>query len=381
MNDKIMTPEEIAERERQRLQEQENAAVKAYEDKRQAILSDPNAWHADGRKGLAIFDGVDENQTDIVEPIERKEPNPLDDYVKLVNDMWAKEDEEAAKKRQKAAKWITAAQMLGDSIAALGNSYFTAKGANAMTLNPGAPKAAAATYQLEHDIRNARDKAAKAQYDATLKKYEMEMRKADSDRAQANADRAHEENVRQFNERMAKEEQSRQDKLAEDARKQSNWEKEHKAKEDYNRGMLRIYGRRADIQQQNADTNATRATTASIRAAIAAGKKEVPLMWDANGVGATVHLSTDKLNSANLEQINLNLPDEIKKRYNITKYMRTADYDDKVLQAIGAELQAGNNAVYNILDQLGVLTLPSNLTENSSITMPGVSSNNTMPGV
>lgn len=118
------------------------------------------------------------------------------DYL---DSIWSKEDEEAAEKKKKAAKWITAAQMLGDSIAALGNSYFTAKGANAMKVEPGAQKAAAATSQLEQDIRNAREKAAKAKYDATLKKYEMEMEKTKADRAQANADREHKLAVDKFN--------------------------------------------------------------------------------------------------------------------------------------------------------------------------------------
>ena len=111
------------------------------------------------------------------------------------------------------------------------------------------------------------------------------------------------------------------------------------------------------------------------------------MIWDSNGVGATVHLATDKLSPANLEQINLNLPEDVKSRYGITKYMRTAEYDDKILQAIGAELQAGNNAVYNILDKLGVLTLPTDTTipnnqsADPAITMPGVDTNMTMPGV
>ena len=115
------------------------------------------------------------------------------DYI---DSIWSKEDEEAAKKKQKAAQWVTAAQMLGDSIGALSNVYWTGKGANAMKFEPGAPKAAAATYQLEQDIRNAREKAAKAKMDVALKKYQMEMDKAKADIEKADADRRHEETVR-----------------------------------------------------------------------------------------------------------------------------------------------------------------------------------------
>lgn len=103
---------------------------------------------------------------------EKKEAQAFSDYV---NSIYSQSDYEADEKRKKAAKWITAAQMLGDSIAALGNSYFTAKGANAMKVDQGAQKAAAATSQLEQDIRTAREKAAKAKLDATLKMHELKM--------------------------------------------------------------------------------------------------------------------------------------------------------------------------------------------------------------
>lgn len=126
---------------------------------------------------------------------EEKPNDPLKFLTGMTN-LWTKEDEEAAAKRKKAAQWILAAQMLGDSIGALSNVYWTGKGANAMKFEPGAQKAAAATYQLEQDIREAREKALKAQYDATLKKYELEMEKNKADRAQADADRKHEETVR-----------------------------------------------------------------------------------------------------------------------------------------------------------------------------------------
>lgn len=134
---------------------------------------------------------------------EKKESNPLDDYVQLVNDLWTKEDEEAAKKKQKAAQWILAAQMLGDSIGALSNVYWTGKGANAQKLEPGAQKAAAATYQLEQDIRNAREKAAKAKLDATLKKHEMEMQRERYASEQAESRRRYDEGMAYRRERDA----------------------------------------------------------------------------------------------------------------------------------------------------------------------------------
>ena len=98
--------------------------------------------------------------------------NSFNDYV---NSIYGEDQRIADEKRKKAAKWITAAQMLGDSIGALGNVYWTGKGANAQKFEAGAPKAAAATYQMEQDIRNASEKAAKAKLDATLKMHELKM--------------------------------------------------------------------------------------------------------------------------------------------------------------------------------------------------------------
>ena len=109
--------------------------------------------------------------------------NAFNNYV---NSIYGEDQRIADEKRKKAAKWITAAQMLGDSIGALGNVYWTGKGANAQKFEPGAPKAAAATYQMEQDIRNAREKAAKAKMDATLKMYELEMQRQDKKQAQEN---------------------------------------------------------------------------------------------------------------------------------------------------------------------------------------------------
>ena len=109
--------------------------------------------------------------------------NAFNDYV---NSIYGEDQRIADEKRKKAAKWITAAQMLGDSIGALGNVYWTGKGATAQKFEAGAPKAGAATYQMEQDIRNAREKAAKAKMDATLKKYEMEMQRQDKKQAQEN---------------------------------------------------------------------------------------------------------------------------------------------------------------------------------------------------
>lgn len=121
-----------------------------------------------------IVDKIDPNI--VKSPMEvvkdAKEAQAFSDYV---NSIYSQSDYEADEKRKKAAPWVTAAQILGDSLAALGNVYWTGKGAAPQQLSPGTGKAAAATHQLEQDIRNAREKAAKAKVDATLQMFKMKM--------------------------------------------------------------------------------------------------------------------------------------------------------------------------------------------------------------
>lgn len=140
-----------------------------------------------------IVDKIDPNI--VKSPMEvvkdAKEAQAFSDYV---NSIYSQSDYEADEKRKKAAQWVTAAQILGDSLAALGNVYWTGKGASPQQLSPGTGKAAAAATQLEQDIRNAREKAAKAKMDATLKKYELEMQRQDKKQAQENWQKTFEAN-------------------------------------------------------------------------------------------------------------------------------------------------------------------------------------------
>lgn len=155
---------------------------------------------------VPIIDTTVEHEPPTKEMIQFEQEKKDNDPLKFLTDMtnlWTKEDEEAAAKRQKAAQWITAAQMLGDSIGALSNVYWTGKGANAQKLDPGAQRAAAATYQLEQDIRNAREKAAKAKMDATLKKYELEMQREREKKADERYEATQAENKRRYDNNVA----------------------------------------------------------------------------------------------------------------------------------------------------------------------------------
>ena len=104
-------------------------------------------------------------------PVEDKQETLADYYAKLAQSIYGDADRERDEKKKKAAQWITAAQMLGDSLSALGNSIAVRGGANNMGTSQGAQKAAEATYKLNEDIRNAREKAARAELEGKIAQY------------------------------------------------------------------------------------------------------------------------------------------------------------------------------------------------------------------
>lgn len=297
-----------------------------------------------------------QEQTTPVQPVIT---NPYQDFTKL----WQKPitpEEEA--RRERAARAVQGVAGLGNLISAFANLTYTGKGAPSQTLPTQSVDAMTdRTTSWKDKLKAEREKYQAAELGAKVEQWKAELDAQHRAQVQANADRAHEENVRQFNERMAKEEQTRKDKLAEDARKQSNWEREQKAKEEYNKGMLGIYGRRADIQQQNADTKSLNANTSRLRQAAKNGDKVVPLVYDSIGNNTVLTFHSGKLGWSTLEQISKRLPESIKQDYNITKYSKTAEYKANVEKAIGAELDAGNQEVYDILNALGLVEVSKEL--------------------
>ena len=151
----------------------------------------------------------------------------------LIKDLgYTEEQKKADERRKRAAQWVTAAQMLGDSLGALSNVINVGHGAVSQTMESGAAKAGAATYQLDQDIRAAQEKARKAQYDAILKKYEMEWEKEKADRAQANADRAYDLQLKNFNANEAWRAQQQENYKAETSTKNDQWQKEYELRKN-----------------------------------------------------------------------------------------------------------------------------------------------------
>lgn len=279
--------------------------------------------------------------------------NPYQDFAK----MWQKPitpEEEA--KRERAARAVQGVAGLGNLMSAFANLTYTGKGAPSQTLPTQSVDAMSdKTTAWKDKLKAEREKYQAAELGAKVEQWKAELDAQHRAQAQANVDRAFEYQKSQDEKLAAERAQARQDKLAENEQKQSNWEKEHKAKEDYNKGMLGIYGRRADIQQQNADARSLNANTSRLRQAAKNGDKVVPLVYDSMGNNTVLTFHSGKLGWSTLEQISKRLPDSIKRDYNITKYSRTAEYKANVEKAIGAELDAGNQEVYDILNALGLV--------------------------
>ena len=281
---------------------------------------------------------------------EQKLSDWQDEYVKSI---WSEEDEKEAEKKKKAAQWVTAAQMLGDSLTALGNSYFTAKGANNMGASQGASKAAEATSKLHEDIRNARERAAKTKYELDKARKEWEYRveqdklarqerKDAAARAQANADRLFEYN-------KGKDAQSRLDTQAQREIENARADK-----------ILKIQEKNAESTAKRADAYANR--QAWLNAGGGASKNwETPIsIKDENGKDVVGYINTKGLTETNLQQIADTLPDDVKEKYGLTgEVWRDSQvlgtFDDKVARAIGEVIQDTNSETYKYMERLGLI--------------------------
>lgn len=403
MNDKIMTPEEIAEREEQRLRRQGNAADMASQHNlynpsakggiyslEQAIASSEPPYlrsvDAYNSRKEEFNDNDDSNATsdskvnkvvgelpegDIVNRID---PNIVESpkevvhkakeaqaYADLVSSLYSQADYEADEKKKKAAQWITAAQMLGDSIAALGNSYFTAKGANNMGASQGAAKAAEAAGKLEMDIRNARERAAKTRYELEKARKEWEYRveqdelarqerKEAAARAQANADRLFEYN-------KEKDAQSRLDTQAQREIENARAEK-----------LLKIQEKNADSTAKRADAYAKRQAWLNAGGGTSKNWNTPISIKDENGKDVVGYINTKGLTETSLQQIADTLPNDVKEKYGLTgEVWRDSQvlgtFDDKVARAIGEVIQDTNSETYKYMYRLGLIevgtTMPS----------------------
>lgn len=194
-------------------------------------------------ENVEIIDSTEEYEAPTEEMKQfEQEKSDAKKWEDIINGLYSKEDREADERRQKAAKWVTAAQMLGDSIAALGNSYFTAKGANAMKLGDGTAKVAAANDALNKEIREKREKAAKEAQAIREREIERKYRDAKDRQAQANWQKSYDLQVKNAEDANAFREQTRLDQLAKEATQNAQWDKSYElAKKKSEAELARVY--------------------------------------------------------------------------------------------------------------------------------------------
>lgn len=325
-----------------------------------ASMSDAQEVYEAGLNRINIENGgtATTGGTSLVDPntAPTQKVNPSEAWSNYVNSIYGASQKEQDEKKKKAAKWVTAAQMLADSFGALANVYWTGKGADAQKLDTeGALKGAAATSQMEQDIRNAQVAAAKAEVDKVQAEYE---RQTKEDREKWERQQA---------------EQARQDRLAKEAkdgaredRRITITEGQAQTAKEQGEETIAIRQQEADTRQYEAETNRKKVDNANNGGGSGSGGKgngsnikPAGVLVDDKLVNGQIN--TDLYDNSNYQQIVNTLPGGIRERYGlqgeITDKLTDGNFKEKVERAIGEALEAGNKATIDRMMSLGLLTL------------------------
>lgn len=323
-----------------------------------------NAGAAAYEQGKAEIAGLDrvvtptpmQEQTTPVQPVTM---SPYQDFAKL----WQKPitpEEEA--RRERAARAVQGVAGLGNLMSAFANLTYTGKGAPSQTL----PTQQVDAMGKEMTSWKDKLKAEREKYQAAELGAKVEQWKADLDaqhraQAQANADRAHEENVRQFNERMAKEDAER--KAARD-----RWEKQYLQSLEQQRIANNQAQQRLDISQQQADTAEKRAAAYAnyqdwrISGGGSSQNWAKPIeVKDAEGDNRVAYINQKAINDSNLQQIVSTLPEELREKHGLKGDWSDATvlgaFDEKVSRAIGEAAKDMNSETFRLMERLGLITV------------------------
>lgn len=283
--------------------------------------------------------------------------NPYQDFAK----MWQKPitpEEEA--KRERAARAVQGMAGLGNLMSAFANLTFTGKGAPSQTL-PSMDAMGDKITSWKDKLKAEREKYQAAELGAKVEQWKAELDAQNRAQEQANADRAHEENVRQFNERMAKEDAER--KAAQD-----RWEKQYQQSLEQQRVANNQAQQRITISQQQADTAEKRAAAYAKYQDWKSSGGGSSQNWakpievkDANGNNRVAYINQKAINDSNLQQIVESLPEDLRKRFGLKGDWSDAAvlgaFDEKVSRAIGEAVKDMSSETYKLMERLGLLTL------------------------
>lgn len=320
-----------------------NAGARAYEGK------------ASGLDRVVTPAPVQEQTT----PVQPVTTSPYQDFAKL----WSKPitpEEEA--RRERAARAVQGVAGLGNLMSAFANLTFTGKGAPSQTIPTQSVDAMSDKMTAWKDkLKAEREKYQAAELGAKVEQWKAELDAQHRAQAQANADRAHEENVRQFNERMAKEDAER--KAAQD-----RWEKQYQQSLEQQRVANNQAQQRLAISQQQADTAEKRAAAYAnyqdwrVSGGGSSQNWAKPIeVKDAEGNNKVAYINQKAINDSNLQQIVETLPEELRKKHGLKGDWSDATvlgaFDEKVSRAIGEAVKDVNSDTFHLMERLGLISV------------------------
>jgi len=306
-----------------------------------------------------------------IKPIALELPTTIEDPTKKTGAAWLSDYVNSLKKpitpeeearRERAARAVQGVAGLGNVMTAFSNLAFTGKGAPSQTLPTQQADAMGKEITSWQDkLATEREKYAAAMLGAKTQQWKAELDAQHRAQAQANADRAHEENVRQFNERMAKEDAER--KAAQD-----RWEKQYQQSLEQQRIANNQAQQRLAISQQQADTAEKRAAAYAnyqdwrVSGGGSSQNWAKPIeVKDAEGNNKVAYINQKAINDSNLQQIVETLPEALREKYGLKGDWSDATvlgaFDEKVSRAIGEAVKDVNSDTFHLMERLGLISV------------------------
>lgn len=294
-----------------------------------------------------------------ITPVQPVVTNPYTDFIKTLQKPITPEEEA---RRERAARAVQGVAGLGNLMSAFANLTFTGKGAPSQTIPTQSVDAMTdRTTSWKDKLKAEREKYQAAELGAKVEQWKAELDAQHRAQQQANADRAHEESVRQFNERMAKENAERE-------ATRDRWEKQYRQSLEQQRIANNQAQQRLAISQQQADTAEKRAAAYAnyqdwrVSGGGSSQNWAKPIeVKDAEGNNKVAYINQKAINDSNLQQIVETLPEALREKYGLKGDWSDATvlgaFDEKVSRAIGEAVKDVNSDTFHLMERLGLISV------------------------
>lgn len=328
--------------------------------------SDPNVASQPRKAGIAALEPqVDptvtpaqtEEANNVAEPTvtpdkteEAKQPSFYSKFLQMTTPPVSAEEQARRTKAATAARGIGE---LGNALSALSNLTFAGV-APSQTL-PSTEKIGADITSWQDKLKAERERYQQRGLEAIARDYEIAYRAAKDKEARELADRTFNEQMRQFNESLSRQDAKDEYQRNQDAIKNAQEEK-----------RIRISQQNANTASKNADTRETTAQANQNYRTWKMGGGGNSKNWrkpvtskDADGNEYTLSIDTSMLDPMNLQQIVDTLPEELKSKHKLTGSvlddMAKQGYDDRVAMAVGEAIKEYGGSTYNLMSKLGLI--------------------------